>query len=246
MIQKDERSKGIIKTILKAMAITSRDLRDSWEKEISNNNNNGLPAAVWAKRCESLTNDFNNEEDIDVLHIKRGGLWQIDPVFDTTTGVLYLLFNSDSLYLIKRKYFKNSISRHYSVSLLLMNEGLITESNEQLELFPANNEEEQRKFKIEEINKMLGKNAENVKSVVIVSADYYSNTMIEARLELYTPNFSLVEVYDVTKLIPNRYNVEELLGDVEETQLSTLLNVDSLVEKPIVKLRDTVKENNNI
>ncbi len=240
MLDKNKKTEENIKKILRAMSITVRDVKDSWQKEISEYSSNGLFQSVWAKRCDSLIRDFSSDEGVKVLHFKRG-IWQVDSVFDKETGTLYLLFNSKTLDSIKKQYFKGE-SNHYSVSLLLKNEGLLIEHEEQLELFPID-DESQRNFKIREINKMLGNNAENVKSVVMVNVEYHSEAAIEAKLELYSPTFELLNYYDVTDLLPNRYNMEEIVGNMPKLQVK-LPESDSIVEMPIVKLKDTLKENN--
>lgn len=126
---------------------------------------------------------------------------------------------------------------------MLKNEGLLNEYGEQLELFPVD-DESQINFKIKEINKMLGDNAENVKSVVMVSVEYHLETAVDAKLELYSPNFELIDYYDVTDLLPNRYNMEEeVVNDMQKFQVE-LSDSDLIVEIPIVKLKDTLKENN--
>lgn len=242
MLNKSKKTEWIVKNMLKAMSITVRDVKDSWQKAISEHSSNGLFSSIWARRCDSLIKAFSNDEDVEVLRFKRG-IWQVDPVFDRDTGTLYLLFNRNTLIENRKKYFKKGRSNHYSVSLLLKNEGLLNEYGEQLELFPVD-DESQINFKIKEINKMLGDNAENVKSVVMVSVEYHLETAVDAKLELYSPNFELIDYYDVTDLLPNRYNMEEeVANDMQKFQVE-LSDSDLIVEIPIVKLKDTLKENN--
>ncbi len=49
------------------------------------------------KRADILTQDFESDESIKVLHIKRGNLWQIDPVADLDSGDLYVLMSRKNL-----------------------------------------------------------------------------------------------------------------------------------------------------
>lgn len=48
---------------------------------------------LYGQRADILTQDFESDESIKVLHIKAGNLWQIDPVADLDSGDLYVLMS---------------------------------------------------------------------------------------------------------------------------------------------------------
>ena len=57
----------------------------------------GLDLPYGQKGRDILTQDFESDESIKVLHIKRGNLWQIDPVADLDSGDLYVLMSRKNL-----------------------------------------------------------------------------------------------------------------------------------------------------
>lgn len=96
----------VIKGILQAMSITEIDVIDDFEGSISKSNKNGIFFNVWARRSDFLDDYFEKFENIEIFHIQRTKLWQIDPVFNRSTGNLYLLFTDKTLSQVKRKHLK--------------------------------------------------------------------------------------------------------------------------------------------
>lgn len=226
----------IVEGVLHAMSITSADIQYDFENSISKNNHNGLPQAVWSSRCDDLIKQFVQLADIEVLHIQRTKLWQIDPVFNRSTGVLYLLFSDINLKKVRNKYIKKGTSTHYSVSFLLKNAGFLPKSNEQIELIPLSQEEleneEQRKQK--DIEKMLGDNAELVREVVMISVSYSEEQAVSATQLLYTPKFELVEEKDISDMLITSFPGDNDLDDADQDVTEA--------EQQLVTLKTQVKE----
>ncbi|MBS4220556.1 hypothetical protein KHA96_19835 [Bacillus sp. FJAT-49711] len=229
----------VIEGILHAMSITGKDVVDDFEEAISKSNKNGLHASVWARRSDDLEAQFSKFDEIEVFHIKRTSLWQIDPVFDRSNGVLYLLFSDINLSQVKNKYIKQGKNSHYSVSFLLKNIGLLPmEENEQLELVPIDDEtiEELNNKRQKDIEKMIGKDATNIKKVKMVSVTYHEDEAIAALLQEYTSDFLLSSEWDISDLLDTQYFGDNIMSDntsdsVESTQsLVTLKDITKTID----------------
>ena len=225
----------VIEGILHAMSITGKDVIDDFEEAISKSNKNGLYASVWARRSDDLEAQFSEFDEIEVFHIKRTSLWQIDPVFDRCNGVLYLLFSANNLSQVRKKYMKKGESSHYSFSFLLKNIGLLPMDNEQLEFIPVANEEiEKLNLKRQkDIKKMIGEDASNIKNVKIVSVTYHEGEAIEALLQEYTPEFLLSSERDISDLLVTQYFGDNIMSD------DTSDSIES--RQPLVTLKDINK-----
>lgn len=225
----------IINGILHAMSITEKDVVDDFKGSISKTNKNGLPFAVWARRSDDLENQFAENDDIKVFHIERIKLWQIDPVFDKKTGSIYLLFSDATLSQVRKKYVKKGKSTHYSVSFLLKNTGLLPMVGEKVELFPFTEEETERLNlrRQKDIEKMLGKDAENVKNVIMVSVSYHEGEAIAAILQEYTENFELSSERDVSFMLDNAFSGDTTMEDDGTQPMET--------EQPLVTLKSIKK-----
>lgn len=225
----------IINGILHAMSITEKDVVDDFKGSISKTNKNGLSFAVWARRSDDLENQFAKHDDIEVFHIERTKLWQIDPVFDKKTGSIYLLFSDATLSQVRNKYVKNGKSTHYSVSFLLKNTGLLPMNGEAVELVPFTKEETERLNlrRQKDIEKMLGKDAENVKNVIMVSVSYHEGEAIAALLQEYTANFELSSERDVSFMLDTAFPGDTTMED-DGTQLME-------TEQPLVTLKSIKK-----
>lgn len=228
----------VIEGILHAMSITNKDVVDDFEEAISKSNKNGLYASVWARRSDDLEAQFSKFDEIEVFHIKRTSLWQIDPVFDRSNGVLYLLFSANNLSQVRKKYMKKGESTHYSVSFLLKNIGLLPMDNEQLEFIPIANEEiEELNLKRQkDIEKMIGKDASNIKNVKMVSVTYHEDEAIAALLQEYTSDFLLSSERDISDLLDTQYFGDNIMSDdtsdsVESRQsLVTLKDINKTID----------------
>ncbi|MBC1757878.1 hypothetical protein HB838_11970 [Listeria seeligeri] len=205
----------IIDGILHAMSITEKDVVDDFKGSISKTNKNGLSFNVWARRSDDLESQFAKHDDIEVFHIKRTKLWQIDAVFDRETGNIYLLFSDTTLSQVRNKYMKKGKSTHYSYSFLLKNIGLLPIDGEAVELIPYTDEEIEilnlRRQK--DIEKMLGNNAENVKKVIMVSVSYHEGEAIAALLQEYTSNYELSSEKDVSFMLNTAYSGDGAMYD---------------------------------
>lgn len=225
----------IIDGILHAMSITEKDVVDDFKGSISKTNTNGLSFAVWARRSDDLENQFAKHDDIKVFHIERTKLWQIDPVFDKKNGNIYLLFSDATLSQVRNKYVKKGKSTHYSVSFLLKNTGLLPMDGETVELFPFTEEEIERLNlrRQKDIEKMLGKDAENVKNVIMVSVSYHEGEAIAALLQEYTANFELSSERDVSFMLDTAFSGDTTMEDDDTQPMET--------EQPLVTLKSIKK-----
>lgn len=228
---------AIINGILHAMSITEKDVIDDFKNSISKTNKNGLYPNVWARRSDDLESQFEMHSEIEVLHIERTKLWQIDPVFDKENGNLYLLFSQPNLSRVRKRYITKGVSSHYSISFLLKNIGLLPMDGENVELVPFTEEEIEKQHikKNQEIEKMIGKYAELVKKVIMVSVSYHDGEAIAASLEEYTPNFELSAEVDLSDMLNVAYSGDTMMKD-EETQSVEL-------QEPLVKLKNNRKQN---
>lgn len=229
----------VIEGILRAMSITEIDVIDDFEGSISKSNKNGIFFNVWARRSDFLDDHFSELDDIEVFHIQRTKLWQIDPVFNRSTGNLYLLFTDKTLAQVKRKYLKKGTSTHYSVSFLLKNLDLLPLDGENVELFPFTEEEvgKENQRRQKDIEKMLGKNAEHVKKVIMISVSYHESEAIAALMQEYTKNFELSAETDISYMLNTSYVGDNHMED-EGTHPVEL-------EQPLVKLKNIEITKNN-
>ena len=225
----------IVDGILHAMSITEQDVIDDFKGSISKTNRNGLYFNVWARRSDDLEDQFENFPEIEILHIKRTKLWQIDPVFNRENGNLYFLFSDKNLAQIRNKYIKKGSSSHYSVSFLLKNIGLLPIENENIELIPFTEEEieEQNTKRQKDIEKMIGNDAELVKKVIMVSVSYHEGEAIAALRQEYTSNFELSSETDISYMLDISYSGDNIMDD-EGTQ-----PIES--EQPLVTLKSIEK-----
>ncbi|WP_438709896.1 DUF5986 family protein [Enterococcus sp. AZ112] len=221
--------------MLHAMSITEKDVVDDFKGSISKTNRNGLSFNVWARRSDDLESQFAKHNDIEVFHIERTKLWQIDPVFDKTTGNIYLLFSDTTLSQVRNKYVKKGKSTHYSVSFLLKNVGLLPMDGETVELIPFTDEEIERLNlrRQKDIEKMLGKDAENVKKVIMVSVSYHDGEAIAALLQEYTANFELSFEKDVSYMLNTAYSGDSVMDDDGTQPMES--------EQPLVTLKSIKK-----
>ncbi|HBI6483560.1 TPA: hypothetical protein K8H53_002890 [Listeria monocytogenes] len=225
----------IIDGILHTMSITEKDVVDDFKGSISKTNRNGLSFNIWARRSDDLESQFAKHNDIEVFHIERTKLWQIDPVFDKTTGNIYLLFSDTTLSQVRNKYVKKGKSTHYSVSFLLKNVGLLPMDGETVELIPFTDEEIERLNlrRQKDIEKMLGKYAENVKKVIMVSVSYHDGEAIAALLQEYTANFELSSEKDVSYMLNTAYSGDSVMADDGSQPMES--------EQPLVTLKSIKK-----
>lgn len=225
----------IIDGILHAMSITEKDVIDDFKGSISKTNGNGLSFNVWARRSDDLENQFAKHNDIEVFHIERTKLWQIDPVFDKTTGNIYLLFSDTTLSQVRNKYVKKGKSTHYSVSFILKNVDLLPMDGETVELIPFTDEEIERLNlrRQKDIEKMLGKDAENVKKVIMVSVSYHDGEAIAALFQEYTANFELSSEKDVSYMLNTAYSGDSIMYDDGTRPMES--------EQPLVTLKSIKK-----
>lgn len=199
----------VYRKILHAMCITKKDIKDDFSAAISKSNKNGIYPSVWARRSDDLEKQFSNFQNVEVLHIERSKLWQIDPVFDKTTGILYLLFSAQNLKIIRNRYLKKGIRTHYSISLLLKNEHILPEHS-QTSLFPIQkkDQDKEKERRLKDTQKLLGENADNVQKVVFVSVNYLNDEAIDAELLTYNYNFILCERENISELLETSFTID--------------------------------------
>lgn len=221
------------------MSITTKDVEDDFRESISKTNDNGLLQNVWARRSDDLEKQFKDTTDIKVLHIKRTKLWQIDPVLDKSRGNLYLLFSDTNLSQVRRKYINKGTSKHYSVSFLLKNEGILPKK-EEIHLIPFTEKELsiEKDRRQKDVQQMLGDEAENVKKVIIISVTYNDDEAIAAEYLIFNFNFELCEQEDISDLLEISFN-----GDTN-TNAGTKQSSES--NKEIVTLKSKKKEKRKI
>lgn len=189
--------------ILQAMKVTKKDLAGDFSNAISKTNTNGIYANVWARRSDVDVELLKNDDNAEVLHISRGPLWQIDPVLDLKSGILYLPMSRNNLTIVRRKFEKNNQSHHYGFTFSSLNFGFEAPHDEQLELVPLTDaeKEEQREYKEKDLRRMLGSLLPKVKHSAIVVVEYVNGEAITAELEVYNAKFELVETKDLTKML---------------------------------------------
>lgn len=228
------REDRVANLILQAMKVTKEHLADDFKLSISKTNENGLNHNVWARRSDELESYFKNDDDIIVLHIKRSSLWQIDPVFDKKTGILYVQFTDKTLESILRKFKKEKDITHYIFSLLLKVSGKLPLSGEQMEFALDDNVIEKRDERRKQDNsKMLGVLESDVKDIKIISVTYHENLAIYAQMIEYTSNFELSRERDISNLLP-------LVFEYDDATITSSSNNDNFKDDQddlIVKLK---------
>lgn len=219
----------IISGILHAMSITEKDLADDFREAISKTNRNGLPSAVWARRSDDLVDQFKQFYNIEVFHISRSRLWQIEPIFNRVTGDLYLLFTDTNLARVKRKYLSKGFSTHYLPSFLLKNSDLLPiEENMELLLFDKEAVKKNDWKRQKDIEKMIGKDAKNVKKVITVSVSYHENEAIAALLKEYTSDFELSKETDVSYMLKTTYSGDNIMDDKDTPSYESVQSLVTL------------------
>lgn len=244
---KNQFQESVVQSILNVLSFTEKDLGEDYQKSISKSSRNGLTQAVWARRSDMLDEEFGDTENIEVLHVPRTKIWQIDPVFDQTSGNLYLLFSTRNLLAVKNRFQKHGKYTHYAVSLLLLNKEMSPLDGEQLELLPISEKDNQKVVEKREadIKRIVGGRGERISQVVIVHADYHNGEAISAEVAKFNDLFELCEVLDVSDMLEYGYETPS-----DEKQLVKLKNPDSPENptkvKRIVRLKeDTEKQKKN-
>lgn len=217
----------VIQKCLEVLSYTAKDLEPDFRETISKSNQSGIYSNTWGRRSDMFELAFKDNPDIRVLHIPRGKLWQFDPIFNTVTGELIVCFAKNNFNTIRKKYFKKGHSSHYSLSLLLKNEGLYPNQEvEQLSLFKFDDEEKARKQA--DLVKMLGLDCEHVTRVRFLIVDYVYQRAVSAILADYTPQFLLVNSTDVSHLLPSV--ADTIMTEVEvKEEFAELANEPQLV-----------------
>ncbi|CCW41713.1 hypothetical protein SAIL_6960 [Streptococcus agalactiae ILRI112] len=228
MNQTNDFDKEVIAKCLDVMSFTTRNLEQDFKAAISETSQNGIFQNVWGRRSDMLRDLFKNSSIWKVLHIKRG-IWQFDPVLNIETGELIAFFSKNNFRTIRNQYFKKGTSTHYSLSLLLKNEGLYPEQEaKQLSLFDTDNSELKRKKS--DLARMLGEDCDRVTKIRFLVVDYVGQEAVSALLEDYTSQFLSVSSADVSQLLPSSVGIittevirDEQVNDlVDEPQLVTL------------------------
>lgn len=230
----------VIRKILSAMSHTELDLLEDYKESISKSNTNGIYQAVWARRSDLLVESFKNDKEIEVLHIQRSSLWQIDPVLNTKSGVLYLMFSDKNLEKVRKDYIKRGVTTHYAYLFLQRSLARETIENTNVELIPfEETSEDMKENRNREICKMLGIFAEEFKDIVFVSTTYYDKMAIAATVKRFTPEFQLSEEYDVSDMLEIGYKGDSTLSiGIKGTNLD-----DNPSRLSLVTLKNTVKTN---
>lgn len=220
---------------LEVMSFTTKELEADFRAVISKTSRNGIFQTLWARRSDMLCALFKNSTDWQVLHIKRG-LWQFDPIFNAKTGELIVFFSKVNFRTIRNRYFRYGFSTHYSLSLLLKNEGLYPEHKmEQLSLSLFGDEYDELSQKQIDLERMLGTNCENVTRVRFLVVDYVDNEAVSASLEDYTPQLVLANSVEVSHLLP-------VVAGTISTTIADNGNEDFVSNEPqLVTLKSTVK-----
>lgn len=233
-------NKDIVKKLCQAMDYTLTDFRPIYEQAISEVNDNGIRAALWAKRADILTHDFEPNEEIKVLHVKRGNLWQIDPVADLDNGDLYVLMSLKNLKERIREAKQKHFSTHYLYSLILKNSYIKVKQQEELALFSIYSNEEQEEnavYRQEDCDRILGNYNEKISRVVVIAVDYVAEIATTACAYVFDDKYNVLESLDVSDyLLPPKYeDTESIVGKEKQVE----------IQQPTakLKLRKKVKGN---
>ena len=106
---------------------------------------------------------------------------------------------------------------------------------ETVKLVPFTEEETERLNlrRQKDIEKMLGKDAENVKNVIMVSVSYHEGEAIAALLQEYTANFELSSERDVSFMLDTAFSGDTTMEDDGTQPMET--------EQPLVTLKSIKK-----
>ena len=237
--------KSVVQSILKALSFTEKDLAEDYRQSISKSSRNGLSQAVWAKRSDILDDEFENCSDIEVLHVPRTKIWQIDPVFDQANGVLYLLFSTNTLYAVKKRFQIHGKYTHYSVSLLLLNAGKEALDGEQLTLFSMSDEDTEKMTsrRKADILKIVGERGEKIKDVIVVHSSYLNGEAISAEVAVFNDNFELCEATDVSNMLESGYDISSEENTVVTHKTPSTPDGTSNIKR-IVRLKNNENQQN--
>ena len=202
---REDFDKEAVQKMLKAMSFTGLDLIGDFKEAISRTSQNGLSQAVWAKRSDILENQFKDDEHMEVLHIPRSSLWQIDPVLNLKTGVLYLFFSEKNLEKVQKDYTKKGLTTHYAYIFLQRSLSKKIMGGSNMELIPLEKSDESTKKRNEKIVKMLGDFSNKCKDIIFISVSYFDNMAIAASVNKYTSEFLLSEKHDVSDMLSISY-----------------------------------------
>ena len=187
---------------LSAMKQGKEDIRGGFQQAISKTNENGLAQSVWAYRSDYLEYNIPNNCTGKVLHIKRGTLWQIDPVLDQKNGILYIPMTANNMEIVSKKCQRNRKAHHYGNSFNFLNGELVPMADVviQQELIPLTDDEKdaEKVRKSKDLTKMLKADIDLVKYAVFVVVDYMDDKPIYASVNVYNTDFVLSETRDVS------------------------------------------------
>ncbi|WP_302804443.1 DUF5986 family protein [Schleiferilactobacillus harbinensis] len=217
----------IINSIINTMRYTEAEFAPDF-RAISEVNNNGRHAAVWARRGQMVTDDLAPNKSVEVLHIKRGGIWQFEAILDKLAKKLYIMISQKNLDQRRKEIEKNGYSTHYLYALLHRNCNLRA-SMAQLELLPILTEE-QKNYREKDCDNMLADWADSVDEVIVAAFDYGQGMAVGATLYLFDENYNQVESQDISQLL---VNPEKYASD-KEPSLPHNLDDES---QPLVTLR---------
>lgn len=220
----------IIDAVVETMSITAKDLLPSFKIAISQYNNNGLSANVWAHRGDVITDKFQGNEDINVLHISRGSLWQFEAILDQQNNELYIMINENNLRKLKMKFKKEHFSNHYLYSFLHYNNSY-NSSDTQLELLDDEYKKKNEERRINDCHKMLADYADKVDKIIVVSFGYVQDIITNGKIELFDGQYNEVDSIDISN------KIIELNKTPEEKALGVNKKKKNAITKPLVKLK---------
>jgi len=220
----------ILKQCCIVMNYTLNQFRPIYHQAISDVNENGIRAALWAKRGDILTDEFMSDDTVKVLHIKRGNLWQIDPVADLENGDLYILINKKNLDQRIKEAKRAGWSTHYLYSVLLKNSYIKVECPEEILLFPQNQAEkkEHKKWRQEDCQKILGDLYDTIKRIIVISVEYEGEIAATAHAIIYDAHYNVAEEKDIS---------DYLLTDSYDQAAPIAFDNKSNKVQPLVRLK---------
>lgn len=225
----------VIDAIIGTMSYTEKDLKPDFRAIISKCNENGLHQSVWAHRGDMISDQLADNDDLVVLHIRRGNLWQFEAIYDCKSKALYIMISEKNLQANKEKVLKNGASSHYLYSLLHYNQQF-DKSTEQLELISDSDQfEKNEKRRISDCNRMLADYADKVDNVIVVSFAYAESMVAGGRIELFDSKYNEIESRDISNEVLKAGKTSEsmALGVVEKTSAKD--------DEPLVKLKNIIK-----
>lgn len=225
----------ILKACCKVMKYTLAEFRPYYHQVISEVNENGIYQDLWARRADMLTDKFLPNDEIKVLHVKRGR-WQIDPVADLKTGDLYILINKKNLDQRINEAQAKGWSTHYLYSALLKNSYIKTKNPEPMSLFPMDplEEDEHKIWRQEDCERILGDLYEKINRIIVVSVEYEGEIAATAHAIIYDSHYNIAEEMEISDyLLPVTYE-ENDVGDPSEAA--------PIKGQPLVKLKHSKKD----